>query len=231
MKKSPVLIGILFSLAGLWTHSLALTREELLGKIDVQTHTNFVRFVSGGRTLYLREEAYEALSRMIQDARRDGINLSVVSAFRSFSDQKTIWESKWERFATAYPNPTHRCLAILRYSAAPGTSRHHWGTEVDLVSVSPAFFATRQGQKILSWLEHHAPSYGFERPYTALSTTNGGYAEEPWHWSYRPLATNFLAAYTNTITPDDIQGFRGDQALKSIDLWSYILGISSNLLP
>ncbi|MCX7881782.1 MAG: M15 family metallopeptidase [Brevinematales bacterium] len=211
--------------------SFSLTKEELLGKISVQNHPNFVRFVSGEKILYLRKEAYEALSLMREAAHRDGLSLSVISAFRSFEDQKHIWESKWRRLASFYPNPHTRCRTILRYSSAPGTSRHHWGTDVDLVSVDPAFFQTKKGKKILAWLETHAPHYGFERPYTHLSNRRGGYEEEPWHWSYRPLATNFLALYLTTVSLTDITGFEGAETLKEIDLWEYITGIAPSLLP
>lgn len=202
-----------------------------MGKISAHQHPDFVRFVSGGRVFYLRREVYEALSAMTKAAKKDGISLVVVSAFRSFDDQKRIWETKWKRFASSYPEPLQRCKAILRYSSAPGTSRHHWGTDVDLVSVDPAFFKTKQGQKILAWLENHAPTYGFERPYTPLSQRTGGYEEEPWHWSYRPLATNYLCLYTNTINQEDITGFSGAEVLKEVDILSYILGISPALLP
>jgi LAS superfamily LD-carboxypeptidase LdcB len=226
---------LFFSLAGFLllfiNSSFALSKDELMGKISAHQHPDFVRFVSGGRVFYLRREAYEALSAMTKAAKKDGISLVVVSAFRSFDDQKRIWETKWKRFASSYPDPLQRCKAILRYSSAPGTSRHHWGTDVDLVSVEPAFFKTKEGQKILMWLERYAPTYGFERPYTPLSQRNGGYEEEPWHWSYRPLATNYLSLYTNTITREDITGFSGDNALKEVDIFSYILGISPTLLP
>ncbi|NPV38838.1 MAG: M15 family metallopeptidase [Brevinematales bacterium] len=226
---------LFFSLAGsllvFINFSFALSKDELMGKISAHQHPDFVRFVSGGRVFSLRREAYAALAAMTEAAKKDGISLVVVSAFRSFDDQKRIWETKWKRFASSYPDPVKRCKAILRYSSAPGTSRHHWGTDVDLVSVDPAFFKTKEGQRILAWLETHAPSYGFERPYTPLSQRNGGYEEEPWHWSYRPLATNYLSLYTNTITQEDITGFSGDNALKEVDILSYILGISPTLLP
>ncbi len=208
-----------------------LSKEELLGKIDPQSHPDFIHFQSGQRNFYLRKEVYEALQTMIQDARKDGISLFVVSAFRGFNDQKNIWESKWQRFAPSHPDPRSRCLWILRYSSAPGTSRHHWGTDVDLVSVDPAFFKTPQGRKILTWLETNAPRYGFERPYTSLTERTRGYQEEPWHWSYAPLAKGYLACYTNTITLEDITGFSGSEALKELNLWEYILGINPLLLP
>ncbi|URA10104.1 M15 family metallopeptidase [Thermospira aquatica] len=202
-----------------------------MGKIDPSVHPDFVRFYSDGRQLYLRKEVYEALQMMIQDARKDGISLFVVSAFRSFNDQKNIWESKWQRFALSHPEPKNRCLWILRYSSAPGTSRHHWGTDVDLVSVDPAFFQTSRGKKILSWLEKNASRYGFERPYTSLIERKKGYQEEPWHWSYAPLAKGYLALYTNSIQNEDITDFAGSEVLKEIDLWEYVLGINPLLLP
>jgi|YNPMSStandDraft_1061717.scaffolds.fasta_scaffold00411_12 LAS superfamily LD-carboxypeptidase LdcB len=209
----------------------SLSPDELMGKTKITEDTNFVRFSSAGRTFFLRREAYIALTNMIHAAQKDGISLWVVSAYRSFDDQKRIWERKWNLFSSQYPDPQKRLVWILRYSSLPGTSRHHWGTDVDLVSVDPRFFLTAQGKKILSWLENHAPSYGFLRPYTTLSQRKGGYEEEPWHWSYAPLAREYLSVYTNLVQKTNIHGFLGDAFLDEIDITTYVLGINPDLLP
>jgi len=83
---------------------------------------------------------------------------------------------------------------ILQTSSGPGTSRHHWGTDVDLWSTSPADFEV--GGSLAdeySWLIRNASTYGFIQTFTPLSTfLRLGYTEERWHWSYHPAAQALL---------------------------------------
>jgi hypothetical protein len=83
-----------------------------------------------------------------------------------------------------------RQVEILSTSSAPGISRHHWGTDVDLGSVSPADWATPGGRHAAEygWLTAQAAGYGFVQCYTARTAALGGYREERWHWSYHPVS-------------------------------------------
>lgn len=83
---------------------------------------------------------------------------------------------------------------ILQTSSAPGMSRHHWGTDVDLWSTSPADFdAGAPLADEYAWLMRNASTYGFIQSFDALSTfMRLGYAEERWHWSYHPAAQALL---------------------------------------
>lgn len=75
---------------------------------------------------------------------------------------------------------------ILGASAAPGLSRHHWGTEIDLFELSPhQFRVDRRRWDEYQWLSQHALAYGFFQSYDDSSDT---YVEERWHWSYYPVA-------------------------------------------
>lgn len=72
----------------------------------------------------IHPEVYNSLIDMIDKAQKDNIKLSVVSAFRSYQRQKQIWENKWGN----RPNDDiNHAKNILKWSAFPGTSRHHWG--------------------------------------------------------------------------------------------------------
>lgn len=79
---------------------------------------------------------------------------------------------------------------ILQTSSAPGISRHHWGTDLDIFSDQPARWAA--GGPLAdehAWLVRNAATYGFIQPFTAASTVmRTGYTEERWHWSYYPVA-------------------------------------------
>jgi len=187
--------------------------------------------------IYLRTEVYNAFIAMRDSALKEGITLTIVSATRTFEHQKAIWENKWngrqyvggKLLNVAYPDEVERALVILKYSSMPGTSRHHWGTDIDINSVDPAYFKTANGIKVLAWLEKNAPSFGFCRPYTPFGETRSkGYQAEEWHWSYIPIACRFQQAYPKQINNLDIEGFDGDETVFSVRvIENYVLGVDS----
>ncbi len=201
----------------------------LLGKFDPASHPDFVSVgkpYSDKPGMVLRKETLEAFKKMFEAAEKDGITLKIISATRNFDKQKEIWEGKWERFAKDAPASKDRALKILEYSAMPGASRHHWGTDIDLNDLNnPSFEKNGRFEKAYAWLAAHAHEYGFCQPYTAGRTN--GYKEEKWHWSYLPLSKGFLEQYKNSITDNTIKGFKGDDTAAAIGiLKNYVLGIN-----
>ncbi|HZD71977.1 MAG TPA: D-alanyl-D-alanine carboxypeptidase family protein [Actinomycetes bacterium] len=97
---------------------------------------------------------------------------------------------------------------ILTASAAPGLSRHHWGTDADLFTTEVApWLDPDRLLGVHAWLaggdsgrtRPHAARYGFIQPFTADSggygppfSTRRGHMAEPWHWSYFPIAQALL---------------------------------------
>jgi len=83
---------------------------------------------------------------------------------------------------------------ILQASAAPGISRHHWGTDFDFFGLNPAHFTARgRLADEYAWLRDHAVEFGFFQPYTRNDAATGhGYMEERWHWSYFPIGQALL---------------------------------------
>ena len=78
---------------------------------------------------------------------------------------------------------------ILQASAAPGLSRHHWGTDVDILGLNPVFFT--DGGALHGdwrWLDANALDYGFFQPYVDFDDDRIAHMEERWHWSYYPIA-------------------------------------------
>ncbi|MPM08681.1 hypothetical protein SDC9_54995 [bioreactor metagenome] len=188
-----------------------IAKKFLLGKYNPAKEDGF-SLISSKYTaktgIYLRTEVYNAFIAMCDSALKDGISLSIVSATRTFDHQKMIWENKWngrqyvggKLLNVAYPDEVERALVILKYSSMPGTSRHHWGTDIDINSVDPAYFKTAIGIKVLQWLESHAHYFGFCRPYTPFGPTRSkGFQPEEWHWSYIPIAYRFQQTYKNQI--------------------------------
>jgi len=225
--------------AGTEMTSPGIDRHYLLGHIDPATDANFSRVANpyaSREGLYLLDEVYRAFVQMHQAAKKDGVSLVIVSATRSFNAQKRIWERKWtggrlvdgRNLAKAVPDPIARARIILRYSSMPGTSRHHWGTDIDINSVENAYFASGPGRKVFEWLAANASNFGFCQTYTAKGNDRPyGYEEEPWHWSYCPMANRYLRQYTKKVTYDDIRGFKGSDTAAQLDVIKhYVLAIN-----
>lgn len=206
-------------------------KNYLLGKFNQNQDERFVQIADqhlGGsaKGAYLRKETYEAFVRMAEAAKADGVNLIIISATRNYFQQKAIWERKWTN-DTESKTPVDRAKKILLYSSMPGSSRHHWGTDVDLNNLNNEYFDSGDGLKIYSWLKAHAHEYGFCQPYTAKTDGRTGYEEERWHWSYTPLSIPFLEAYKKTVTLADIKDFLGSETATQIDIiTNYVDGVS-----
>lgn len=216
---------------------LAVDVAYLTGKFDPTKHPDFVKIPATHTTkpdAWLRREAWEAFARMAAEAKKEGITLTIVSATRTFSQQKNIWEGKWQRFAAEAPAPAARARKIMLYSSMPGTSRHHWGTDIDLNDLNNASFeGNGRYHKMYTWLVTHAAAYGFGQPYTPKGADRPhGYEEEKWHWSYLPLSKSFLKAYNQHLTDPDIKGFVGAETASEIEVVKhYVNGINPHCKP
>lgn len=217
----------------------SVSKDYLVGKFDPATHIQFVKLQDehtrgSARGAYLRKETYEAFIKMSEAARKDGVELVIISATRNFEAQKRIWENKWNgkvpvegKDLTTIKDPNERARLILLYSSMPATSRHHWGTDMDLNSLENSFFESGEGLKVYQWLTTHAAEYGFCQPYTSKTNGRTGYEEEKWHWSYLPLSGEFLRHYKTKIKYADIKGFTGSEVAKSLQVISrYVDGVA-----
>jgi len=199
----------------------AYDKDYLLGKVDPYKHPLLVmidlKYSHYGNPQYMHKEAYAAFVAMHEAALTDGVKLSILSSGRTFYDQTMIWESKWRNLG-ALP-PVDKAKNILAYSSMPGTSRHHWGTDLDLNSLSPAYFSQGEGKKIYDWLCSNAPKFGFFQPYKELGFKRyTGYLEEKWHWSYAPISEKCLKLYNQIIQYQDIAGYVGSEIAEIIDV-------------
>lgn len=202
-------------------------KAELTGRFEPSEHPDFVQLPSrytNRESAWLRKETARAFRLMADSAEKDGIRIFVVSATRNHEYQMDIWTRKWEGRSG---DQADRALNILEYSSMPGTSRHHWGTDLDINSVEPSFFESGQGARIYEWMAENAHRFGFFQPYTAQTRGRTGYNEEKWHWSYQPVARKLLKAYNHLITPEDISGFPGSEVNGDIDvIGRYVNGIA-----
>jgi LAS superfamily LD-carboxypeptidase LdcB len=149
-------------------------------------------------------------------AAADGIDMVAFSSFRDFDRQLAIWNGKFRgerplQDRTGKPldvaglPAAERVAAILWWSALPGASRHHWGTDFDVMDAAalPADYKLQvvpaeyqpggPFERLTTWLDAHMHAFGFYRPYT---TDRGGVAPEPWHLSHAPVASAAAARFS-----------------------------------
>lgn len=164
----------------------------------------------------VHREMLADLTAMVQAAREDGLEIALTSSFRSFELQQKIWNEKASGLRPVLDShslpvdistktPEEILFLIMRWSAIPGGSRHHWGTDIDVydlaakpadykVQLIPAEYeAGGYFHQLALWLEERMDDFGFFRPY---AVDRGGIAPEPWHLSYRPLSEKFLQSFT-----------------------------------
>lgn len=205
----------------------------VMGKYEPSEHPDFVEIdgsLADREGLYLQKEAYRSYEKMQKAAKQEGVNLVIRSATRNFNYQKGIWERKWKANAADPQNysDNDNALQILEYSSMPGTSRHHWGTDIDLNAFENAWFESGEGLKLYSWLEQNASSFGFCQVYSEKNEDRPhGYNEEKWHWSYLPIAKGYFELAQRHMKDDLIFGFEGSEEAKQIGIVEkYILGIN-----
>ncbi len=183
----------------------ALTGRESLHLVEAPQELD--GRTSKNEPLLLHADVVEPLMQLHLSAQKQGIDLRVASSYRSFERQQSIWNRKCrgellllnEKGRVIDPHlltPTELLFAVSRWSALPGASRHHWGTDVDLVDhrpisngyeaqLVPEEYSTGGAFALLGeWLKEELSSSccPFARPY---EVDRGGVAPEPWHLSYK----------------------------------------------
>lgn len=173
----------------------------------------------------LHPRTAEALLSMRAEARAAGIDLYVASAYRDFNRQLAIWSGKFNgRRPLLDPSGVpidHEKLhesalidAILIWSALPGASRHHWGSDFDVMDaaalqpgeraqmVGPEYAAGGRFERLNGWLDSNMGRFEFFRPY---ATWQGGVRPEPWHLSYAPVAVPALQVLSVEVLREAIE--------------------------
>ncbi|WP_413110815.1 M15 family metallopeptidase [Thaumasiovibrio sp. DFM-14] len=201
----------------------------------------------------LHPDASVAFISMAQQAKQDGLTLDIASGYRDFNRQLQIWNGKFSGrrplldsngalLDTKTLSDQQRLHAILRWSALPGASRHHWGTDIDIYSSALLPAKTRlqlepweyscDGHQypIYQWLQQHAAQFGFFFPYRE---DKGGVAVEPWHLSFRPISEVCLTQLTPTLLKQilsntDIEGKATIFSHLEAIYQRYICNISTN---
>ena len=127
-----------------------------------------------GKPQRLAPSTARSWQQMKQTAALAGVELLLVSGFRSIRQQTDLFRQKLAA--------GQEIEAILRVNAAPGFSEHHTGRAVDIATPGTRpLTAEFENSKAFAWLVANAATFGFTMPY---ERGNGfGYEFEPWHWS------------------------------------------------
>lgn len=201
-----------------------MTPLELTGR-------SAAHITAGAPPVPLHRDVSRPFADMRQAAARDGIDLTPISGFRDFAKQASIWNAKWEgkrQLHDAQGDPVDAASlsdeelarTILIWSALPGASRHHWGTDIDVIDAAtrPAGYEVQllpseyspggHFHKLSCWLQENMSAFGFFLPY---KTFQGGISTEPWHISYSPLSMPALDHLTldilsAAVNENDIRG-------------------------
>jgi LAS superfamily LD-carboxypeptidase LdcB len=188
-----------------------MTPEQLTGITDSHLQPTLV----GQKAFMLHPEVADDLLKMIEAATEAGFKMEIASGFRDFHRQKAIWNGKFsgelpildsnsQPLNKAELGDEEKLMAILRWSALPGGSRHHWGCDFDvyarnllpqdtMLQLEPWEYLDGHQRAFYQWLAANLGSFGFFFPY---QQDLGGIAIEPWHISHKAVGQQCLAHLT-----------------------------------
>lgn len=187
----------------------------------------------------MHRDAVDPYLRLRTAAQAAGFDISILSGYRSFEEQLSIWNRKATGKLAVLGSDAHPLdfatlsekelvFAILRWSALPGASRHHWGSDIDIydmatkpvgyeVQLIPAEVdAGGMFAPLHEWLDQRIAdkaAYGFFRPY---DIDRHGVAPERWHLSYAPVALECTRDLSRELLAQTIQ--QADMLLKDVVL-------------
>ena len=210
---------------------------ELMGKADIELF---------GEGINLREEAHDAYVKMKRAAYSAGFDMKIVSSYRDFYRQEAIWDRKYIRFTEEDGmKPIDAIDKIIEYSTIPGTSRHHWGTDIDIIDGYPKssgdvlvpekFGEGGPFEAFKKWLDENSEKFGFHLVYTD-NYFRKGFKYEPWHYSYAPISKPMLEQFRrkNIFKLIQSETFEGSEHFTTGFIKSYIhnniLDINPDLL-
>ncbi|OUS31359.1 hypothetical protein A9Q98_02840 [Thalassotalea sp. 42_200_T64] len=195
----------------------AINAKNVLGLND--SHIHYFNEALG-----IHKDMVAAFLQLQRAAAKDGFDLKIASGYRSFAKQLAIFNAKLaddrpvldlnnQPVDVANLSASEKINSILLFSALPGGSRHHWGTDIDIYD--PNLLAGKALQlepweyqaqgpfvPLTQWLDENMALFGFYRPYDKY---RGGVAIEPWHISYQPIASLYTEQLSIDLLHDCIQ--------------------------
>ena len=187
-----------------------------------------LRRLNPAQSIMIHAQVVKPFVALQTQAAKQGFDLQICSGFRSFERQLHIWNGKLSGLRPVVDkagnpivlealSPWDQIQAVLRWSALPGASRHHWGTDFDVYDAAamPEGYQIQltpeevEGAGIFApmhdWLDSSfdGDSLGFYRPY---GTDKGGVAPERWHLSYAPIADIYAREHSADVIAERLAG-------------------------
>ena len=214
-------------------------------KVNTEILTGMDNSKIVGDTIQLERETYNAFIKMKDAAEKDGIKIKLVSGFRDFYRQQIIWNNKYKKFTKEFLLDGPSAIKeIIRFSTIPGTSRHHWGTEIDIIDknfeneknllISKKYEEGGIFNSLKKWMDKNSEKFGFYIVYDD-NDKRPGFEYEPWHYTYKPVSDSYQTEFLkldlkSIISKTKLAGkeFINEEFIKKyID--ENIMGISSHL--
>ncbi len=150
--------------------------------------------ISGSNNQLFDVAALPYLEKMLEDCRAAGFTIYVTAAYRSYSYQNNLFNSKASQIAIgmgltgekAYLDPQYQEAAeeAKKIVMFPGTSEHQLGLAVDLMDKNYSRLVyENMDQEMFAWLDAHCAEYGFIKRYPTRKLLLTGW-DEPWHYRY-----------------------------------------------
>lgn len=131
------------------------------------------------------ERIYPELQQMMDDCRAEGLNPKVCSGYRSKEKQQQLFDNKINEYLQQGYSREKAYSEAGQWVAVPGTSEHHLGLAVDIVSEDYQFLDEGQEQTPeQQWLLENCWKYGFILRYPSDKSELTGIHYEPWHYRY-----------------------------------------------
>ncbi len=187
-----------------WQQAMGIDQSHLIEMVDDRNGVHLIH-----------SAVAEPLKQLLNKAESDAVEITIVSGFRNFERQLSIWNEKWlghKPVFSRHGRPLNllsmsnieKFKAISLWSALPGLSRHHWGTDFDIfltkpikqgyqVELTPEEFSSGGPcAELESWLQNHLTDAGFFRPYRQYQQ---GVSNEPWHISHISTSTDIFTNF------------------------------------
>ena len=176
----------------------------------------------------LHKDARKDFLLLRQESRKHNLELAVASGYRNYDRQREIWNGKasgkiplrnekGDIIPTRQLSKEKLVLTILRWSALPGFSRHHWGSDLDVFDAEACkhpqllpreYHPGGVCHPLFLFLQKNMTNFGFFYPY---DRDRGGIYPEPWHISHRKTAQSRQKNLT-------LEGFRNFIALRQEEI-------------
>lgn len=133
-----------------------------------------------GQLDQINKDIWPYLKAMIDDARKEGVNLSVWSPYRSYNIQQMLFNRQKQKQIEAGVPESEADAKAATIVARPGTSEHHTGLAADINMADDAF----ENTPMYAWLTEHCQDYGFIMRYPKDKIDVTGVINESWHYRF-----------------------------------------------